>query len=112
MTHLSEEELVELEALLAHRKTSANAQLVLLDAMPRLLTTIRDLRARVGALTEALTPSAETKAAYIGEFSFEIDEVDEDGGYVRRRVTVPWDTTKEIMKAILERALPPVPEMK
>ena len=60
------------------------------------------------ALAEALTPSAETKAAYIGEFAFNVDTVgiDEDGEPVdcTRRVTVPWTTIKEIMAAIRARA--------
>jgi hypothetical protein len=61
------------------------------------------------ALVDALTPSAETKAAYIGEFAFNVDTVgiDEDGEPVdcTRRVTVPWTTIKEIMDAIRTRAL-------
>ncbi len=54
-------------------------------------------------LCEALTPSAATKAAYIGEFKFWIEMVDEDGneGYVLHQV--PWTTIKDIMKAIRER---------
>ena len=55
-------------------------------------------------LAEALTPSAETKAAYIGEFSFPIEVSDEDGDPVTISVTVPWTTTKEIMAAIRCRA--------
>lgn len=55
-------------------------------------------------LIAALTPSAETKAAYIGEFSFKIDtvDVDEDGEAFEcdLEVTVPWTTVKEIMAAI------------
>jgi len=59
----------------------------------------------VRALVEALTPSAETKAAYIGEFKFSLEQYDahkED--WVFAPVTVPWDTVKEIMAAILKRA--------
>lgn len=56
-------------------------------------------------LREAVTPSAATKAAYIGEFHFFIDDRNEDGEECTRMVTVPWTTTKEIMKAILDRAL-------
>lgn len=61
----------------------------------------------IAALTEALTPSAETKAAYIGEFRFDVMvralDPDEDE-LVPMTVTVPWTTTKEIMAAIRERA--------
>lgn len=55
------------------------------------------------ALEAALTPSAETKAAYIGEFNFPVvarlgrDEV-------TRHVAVPWDTVKQIMAAIRAQA--------
>lgn len=55
-------------------------------------------------VVEALTPSADTKAAYIGEFGFNIVDRDEDGDEVYRNVRVPWDTVKEIMAAILARA--------
>lgn len=50
-------------------------------------------------LREALTPSAATKTAYIGEFSWSDDCY---GGSVTR--TVPWTTVKEIMAAIRKRA--------
>lgn len=60
-------------------------------------------------LREALTPSGATKAAYIGEFKFPIECRDEDGEPCDREVVVPWTTTKEIMKAILDRAISPDP---
>lgn len=53
---------------------------------------------------EALTPSAETKAAYIGEFSMRFPEYDEHGNEVMRSINVPWTTIKEIMTAIRSRA--------
>jgi hypothetical protein len=62
------------------------------------------LRAENDMLRDALTPSAETKAAYIGEFHFGIRCQDEDGNEVTRRIPVPWDTVKEIMAAIRARA--------
>lgn len=56
------------------------------------------------AMRSALTPSAETKAAYIGEFHFYIDEQSDDAACeVSRKVAVPWTTIKEIMAAILAR---------
>lgn len=58
-------------------------------------------------MLEALTPSASTKAAYIGEFGFNIVDRDEEGDEIHRRVLVPWETTKEIMAAILARAALP-----
>jgi hypothetical protein len=55
-------------------------------------------------LREALTPSGATKHAYIGEFSW-TEDLDYDGACQGRKLTVPWTTTKEIMAAILKRAL-------
>jgi hypothetical protein len=63
-----------------------------------------NLQAERDRLRDALTPSAETKAAYIGEFHFGIRCQDEDGNEVTRQVPVPWDTVKEIMAAIRARA--------
>ena len=57
---------------------------------------------KLNRLIEALTPSAETKSAYIGEFPFSITDV--DGNEVMRVVNVPWTTVKEIMAAIRKRA--------
>jgi len=58
-------------------------------------------------LREALTPSGDTKAAYSGEFKFDVmfPSLDEDDDEpVPHPVTVPWDTIKEIMAAIASRA--------
>lgn len=66
------------------------------------------MRTHMERLEEALTPSSDTKADYIGEFQFtvttmELDESDEP--YESQRVvTVPWVTIKEIMSAIRDRA--------
>lgn len=59
---------------------------------------------RAQRLVEALTPSAETKAAYIGEFTFTSEIADSDGEPLDVKHYVPWTTIKEIMKAIRERA--------
>jgi hypothetical protein len=55
-------------------------------------------------LREALTPSADTKAAYLGEFKMTLVRIDECGDEYTGRVTVSWDTIKEIMAAISKRA--------
>lgn len=56
-------------------------------------------------LREALTPSADTKAAYIGEVKFTASTgFDEDGCEVWQDITVPWTTTKDIMAMIISRA--------
>ena len=52
---------------------------------------------------EALTPSAETKAAYVGEFQFSVPDFGNPAGH--RFVEVPWTTIKEIMAAIKARAI-------
>ncbi len=62
------------------------------------------LRGKIERLQESLTPSGETKAAYIGEFSFGVDDRDEEGEECTRNVVVPWTTVKEIMGAIRKRA--------
>lgn len=60
-------------------------------------------QAEIERLREALTPSADTKAAYIGEFSFTVTlRAGNQEDY--RRIEVPWTTIKEIMAAISERA--------
>lgn len=58
----------------------------------------------VERLREALTPSGETKAAYMGEFLIGLPDVDENGIEYTRKINVPWTTIKEIMAAIRERA--------
>ncbi|WMT88234.1 hypothetical protein NO932_06395 [Pelagibacterium sp. 26DY04] len=59
---------------------------------------------RMDEVIDALKPSAETKAAYTGEFSFPLEYVDDDGNSATTRVQVPWTTIKEIMAAIRARA--------
>lgn len=59
-------------------------------------------------LVKALTPSAETKAAYMSAFKFNLElhahEGDEGLETYIREVVVPWTTIKEIMTAIRKRA--------
>lgn len=55
-------------------------------------------------LREALTPSEETKGAYIGEFKFKIERENDDGVPYMDDITVPWTTIKEIMATIRTRA--------
>jgi DNA repair exonuclease SbcCD ATPase subunit len=66
------------------------------------------LKARVEALEGALDPN-QTKAAYMGEFAFPVEDMDEDGNEYTRKQYVPWTTIKEIMAAILTRAAPGIP---
>lgn len=61
-------------------------------------TDVLALLEHIAALEGALTPSAETKGAYSGEFQFQADE---DG----TPMPVPWTTIKEIMAAIRARAV-------
>lgn len=64
---------------------------------------IAALRERCERLEEALTPSGDTKAAYMGEFSFGLTRMDEAGDEYSEKVYVPWTTIKEIMAAIAAR---------
>ena len=62
------------------------------------------LAARVEQLEAALTPSTETKATYMGEFSVPLPDLDEDGNEYTRHINVPWVTVKEIMAHIRQYA--------
>lgn len=55
-------------------------------------------------LREALTPSGETKYAYIDAFSWTDWVPDENGIEQGHERVVPWTTIKEIMAAIRARA--------
>lgn len=59
-------------------------------------TRIAELVKERDALLNALTPSEETKAAYMGEFQFRLGDCP--------TVNVPWVTIKQIMAAILAHA--------
>lgn len=80
----------------------ADAHLIAL--VPQMADVITTLLERERLAIEALTPSAETKAAYIGEFKLVIDDYDESGNETHRWADVPWTTIKEIMAAIKARA--------
>lgn len=63
-------------------------------------------KAENAKLREALTPSAETKAAYMSEVVLEtISDDDEDGLPVAVTRYVPWTAIKDTMKLIRARAL-------
>lgn len=66
--------------------------------------TVSELLDTIERQREALTPSADTKAAYAGEFSFKQPMFDDDGNEVLVEFQAPWITIKEIMKAISSRA--------
>lgn len=66
---------------------------------------IQELQAEVAALREALTPSADTKAAYMDEFGFSREIWDEEEEHdVVEIIGVPWTTIKEILHAVSARA--------
>ena len=90
----------------------------------RIITRLRASEAATAKAVEALTPSGDTKAAYHGEFKFQVtqwrenedpDSDDEMEEYLAD-FTVPWTTVKKIMAAIRARAAlpstPPVAEEK
>ena len=66
---------------------------------------------RLRKFEESLTPSADTKAAYSGEYSFTIPACDAGGRPMHDRTprtcVVPWTVIKEIMADILKRARTP-----
>lgn len=78
---------------------SAGSDLKLGAAQERIL----ELEARLASLLEALTPSGDTKAAYIGEFHMGI-MLRHRGQEDYRRVPIEWTTIKQIMAAICARA--------
>jgi hypothetical protein len=63
-----------------------------------------EVRDALDRVLEALTPHGETKAAYMGEFSWTEWLPDENGVEQGHERTVPWTTIKEIMAAIRDRA--------
>ncbi|MBZ9753223.1 hypothetical protein K7W42_20510 [Deinococcus sp. HMF7604] len=65
---------------------------------------VETLQARVAALEAALTPTVDTRAAYAGEFRFQVRGVDEEGEETDIEIDVPWDTIKTIMAAIRAEA--------
>ena len=69
---------------------------------------LRDLAAEkdkeIAQLRAALTPSVDTKTAYMGEFQFGLPDTDENGAEFMRSVNVPWTTIKKIMERIGEYA--------
>jgi hypothetical protein len=94
-------------ALLAERErleASARYAMRLATRVDKLEAALRKSEERGGKLEKALTPSAETKAAYIGEFGFNRTYVGEDGNDVVENQAVPWTTIKKIMAAIRARA--------
>ena len=65
---------------------------------------IREKAEEIERLRAALTPSADTKAAYSGEFYVEDEIIDEEGEAKIIRIPLPWTVIKEIMTAIRARA--------
>lgn len=61
---------------------------------------IKKLKLKIEAWEDATTPSGRTKHLHIGEYSFELETMDEDGEPFSQKITVPWTTVKDIMKAI------------
>lgn len=87
------------------RQSSPRGRLVTPEEFDRRTQLLKDACGLIISLEEALTPSADTKAAYIGEFSFTRAVRDQDGHEDWEPVKVPWTTVKEIMAAILGRAI-------
>jgi hypothetical protein len=65
---------------------------------------IKTARGEVERLREALTPSGETKAAYIGEIKYSYVDYDEFGDERTVTRTLDWTTTKDVMAIIVAHA--------
>ena len=52
----------------------------------------------------ALTPSTETKSAYMGEFQFRFPAYDANGVERMFMLNIPWTAIKDIMSAIVAQA--------
>lgn len=63
-----------------------------------------ELARQIDRVVHELTPSAATKGVHIGEYAFVEYLPDTDGEEYPLRFLVPWDTVKDIMKVIRERA--------
>lgn len=87
------------------RQSRPRGRLVTPEEFDRRTQILKDACGLIISLEEALTPSADTKAAYIGEFSFNHAVRDQDGHEDWEPIKVPWTTVKEIMSAILGRAI-------
>lgn len=74
------------------------------NELPALLSEHDRQREEIVRLVEALTPSRDTKAAYIGEFSHRVTSISDEGEEQSFEAAVPWPTIKEIMAAILARS--------
>lgn len=96
----------ELETQIAtYKKATSDLSQQHIAEWNRAEAAVATLTAQVEAMRGALTPSADTKADYIGEFSFDYcTGFDADGNEVVSRISVPWTTIKEIMAAIRARA--------
>ena len=64
---------------------------------------IRVTLATINRLTEAIIPSANTKAEYGWELTFPMLKTDEEGNERNRHYAVPWTTINDIMSAIRKR---------
>lgn len=83
-----------------HRKACREAA----AELTRLKSEVEALRAENERVTEALTPSGDTKYAYMGEFSWTDWRTDAKGVEQGYEMVVPWTTIKEIMAAIRARS--------
>jgi hypothetical protein len=97
--------------IVANTSSDANAAFIAAANPSAILSLLSDLAALAAEnekMREALTPSGDTKAAYHGEFKFQVtswrENDDEEWEKYLADVTVPWTTVKEIMAAIEARA--------
>lgn len=87
-----------------------NAYPALLSRLEAAEAALQSAQAELKRTREALTPGADTKAAYIGEFQFPFSARNAQGEAVKWMPNVPWTTIKEIMAAIRAHADLQTPE--
>ncbi|GAB6178559.1 hypothetical protein JCM16814_34500 [Desulfobaculum senezii] len=63
-----------------------------------------EAQTRCEALEQVLKPTKATKVAFSGEFSFTREIVGDEDEATIEKLFIPWDSVKDIMKAMRERA--------
>lgn len=71
-----------------------------LEIIETLQKTLKEKDRELGAYKNALYPSSETKAAYIGEIEWTRSNINDDGEEELEILSLPWVEMKEFMALI------------
>jgi septal ring factor EnvC (AmiA/AmiB activator) len=71
-----------------------------LEIIETLQKTLKEKDRELGAYKNALSPSSETKAAYIGEIEWTRSNINDDGEEELEILSLPWTEMKEFMALI------------